>query len=142
MLAIDAPLARAAETVPFMTTHRAVRFVVFDAKVRGAGNGLAVAGRRSWVDAWLKPVLEVLAGVPSVVFGFFALRVLGPDLVKPVFGTAQNTSLLVTGVAIGLLVTPLMASISEDSLRAVPSALREASTGLGARRSTTVVKVV
>ncbi len=91
---------------------------------------------------WLKPVLEVLAGVPSVVFGFFALRVLGPDLVKPVFGTAQNTSLLVTGVAIGLLVTPLMASISEDSLRAVPSALREASTGLGARRSTTVVKVV
>ncbi|MEY4340042.1 MAG: phosphate transporter permease subunit PstC [Actinomycetota bacterium] len=91
---------------------------------------------------WLKPVLEVLAGVPSVVFGFFALRVLGPDLIKPVFGTTQNTSLLVTGVAIGLLVTPLMASISEDALRAVPSALREASTGLGARRSTTVVKVV
>jgi len=91
---------------------------------------------------WLKPVLEVLAGVPSVVFGFFALRVLGPDLIKPVFGTTQNTSLLVTGAAIGLLVTPLMASISEDALRAVPSALRDASTGLGARRSTTVVKVV
>lgn len=91
---------------------------------------------------WLKPVLEVLAGVPSVVFGFFALRVLGPDLIKPLFGTTQNTSLLVTGVAIGLLVTPLMASISEDALRAVPSALREASSGLGARRSTTVVKVV
>lgn len=91
---------------------------------------------------WLKPVLEVLAGVPSVVFGFFALRVLGPDLIKPLFGTTQNTSLLVTGAAIGLLVTPLMASISEDALRAVPSALREASTGLGARRSTTVVKVV
>jgi phosphate transport system permease protein len=91
---------------------------------------------------WLKPVLEVLAGVPSVVFGFFALRVLGPDLIKPLFGTTQNTSLLVTGAAIGLLVTPLMASISEDALRAVPSALRDASTGLGARRSTTVVRVV
>lgn len=91
---------------------------------------------------WLKPILEVLAGVPSVVFGFFALRVLGPDLIQPVFGTPQKTSLLVTGVAIGLLVTPLMASISEDALRAVPSALREASTGLGARRSSTVVKVV
>jgi len=91
---------------------------------------------------WLKPILEVLAGVPSVVFGFFALRVLGPDLIQPLFGTPQKTSLLVTGVAIGLLVTPLMASISEDALRAVPSALREASTGLGARRSTTVVKVV
>jgi len=89
----------------------------------------------------VKPVLEILAGVPSVVFGFFALRVLGPDLIKPLFDTSQNTSLLVTGVAIGILVTPLMASISEDALRAVPASLREASTGLGARRSTTVIKV-
>jgi len=76
------------------------------------------------------------------VFGFFALRVLGPDLIQPLFGTPQKTSLLVTGVAIGILVTPLMASVSEDALRAVPTALREASTGLGARRSATVVKVV
>lgn len=90
----------------------------------------------------LKPVLEVLAGIPSVVFGFFALRVLGPDLIKPLFDTTQNTSLLVTGVAIGVLVTPLMASISEDALRSVPSSLREASTGLGARKSVTVIKVV
>ncbi len=90
----------------------------------------------------LKPILEVLAGVPSVVFGFFALRVLGPDLIQPLFNTSQTTSLLLTGAAIGLLVTPLMASISEDALRAVPSSLREASTGLGARKSTTTVKVV
>ena len=90
----------------------------------------------------VKPVLEILAGVPSVVFGFFALRVLGPDLIQPLFNTSQKTSLLVTGVGIGILVTPLMASISEDALRSVPAALREASTGLGARRSTTVVKVV
>lgn len=91
---------------------------------------------------WLKPVMEILAGVPSVVFGFFALRVLGPDLIQPLFGTPQSTSLLVTGVAIGVLVTPLMASISEDALRSVPSSLREASVGLGARRSTTTIKVV
>lgn len=90
----------------------------------------------------LKPILEILAGVPSVVFGFFALRVLGPDLVQPLFDTTAPTSLLVTGVAIGILVTPLMASISEDALGAVPTALREASFGIGARRSTTVVKVV
>lgn len=90
----------------------------------------------------LKPILEVLAGIPSVVFGFFALRVLGPDLIQPIFDTTQSTSLLVTGVAIGILVTPLMASISEDALRAVPNLLREASTGLGARKSTTVIKVV
>jgi phosphate transport system permease protein len=90
----------------------------------------------------LKPVLEVLAGVPSVVFGFFALRVLGPDLLQPLFDTPQSTGLLVTGVAIGVLVTPLMASVSEDALRSVPTSLREASTGLGARKSSTVVKVV
>lgn len=91
---------------------------------------------------WLKPTLEVLAGIPSVVFGFFALRLLGPDIIQPLFGTPQATSLLVTGVAVGLLVTPLMASVSEDALRAVPRAMREASTGLGARRSTTTIKVV
>jgi phosphate transport system permease protein len=91
---------------------------------------------------WLKPILEILAGIPSVVFGFFALRVLGPDLIEPLFDTPQTTGLLVTGVAIGFLTTPLMASISEDALRAVPGSLREASTGLGARRSTTVIKVV
>ncbi len=90
----------------------------------------------------LKPILEVLAGVPSVVFGFFALRVLGPDLVQPLFDTTAPTSLAVTGLAIGILVTPLMASISEDALGAVPGSLREASYGIGARRSTTVIKVV
>lgn len=94
------------------------------------------------VRRFVKPVLEILAGIPSVVFGFFALRVLGPDLIKPLFNTPQNTSLLVTGAAIGFLVTPLMASVAEDALRSVPSSLREASTGLGARRSATVLKVV
>jgi phosphate transport system permease protein len=90
----------------------------------------------------LKPILEVLAGIPSVVFGFFALRFLGPDLIQPLFGTRTPTNLLVTGVAIGILVTPLMASIAEDSLRSVPAALREASVGIGARKSTTVLKIV
>jgi phosphate transport system permease protein len=91
---------------------------------------------------FLKPVLEVLAGIPSVVFGFFALRVIGPDIIQPLFDTRTPTSLLVTGVAIGVLVTPLMASVAEDALRSVPSALREASYGIGARKSTTVVKIV
>ncbi len=90
----------------------------------------------------LKPMLEVLAGIPSVVFGFFALRVIGPDIIQPLFDTPTPTSLLVTGVAIGILVTPLMASVAEDAMRSVPSALREASFGVGARKSTTVVKIV
>lgn len=97
---------------------------------------------RPGLRRWLKPILEVLAGVPSVVFGFFALRFLGPDVIQPLFDTRTPTGLLVTGVAIGILVTPLMASISEDSLRSVPSALREASYGIGARKSTTVAKIV
>jgi phosphate transport system permease protein len=98
------------------------------------------AGRRA--RRVLKPILEVLAGIPSVVFGFFALRFLGPDLIQPLFGTRTPTNLLVTGVAIGILVTPLMASIAEDSLRSVPAALREASVGIGARKSTTVLRIV
>lgn len=90
----------------------------------------------------LKPILEVLAGIPSVVLGFFALRFLGPDVIQPLFNTSDPKNMLVTGVAIGILVIPLMASISEDSMRAVPDALREASYGMGARRMTTVVRVV
>jgi phosphate transport system permease protein len=90
----------------------------------------------------LKPILEVLAGIPSVVLGFFALRVLGPDLIQPLFNTDDPKNMLVTGVAIGILVVPLMASISEDSMRAVPDALREASFGMGARKISTVVRVV
>ena len=79
----------------------------------------------------LKPILEVLAGIPSVVLGFFAIRVLGPDLLQPLFDTRQSKNLLVTGVAIGILVTPLMASIAEDALRSVPHAFARPVPGSG-----------
>jgi phosphate transport system permease protein len=91
---------------------------------------------------FLKPVLETLASVPSVVMAFFALRVLNPDLVQRVFPTAEHFNLLVAGIAVGLLVTPLVASVAEDALHAVPKALREASFGLGARLRTTSLRVV
>ena len=86
-------------------------------------------------------------GWPGLGFSFNTRAALKPVIAKRLFVTIQlafgaAVLWLVSGVAIGILVTPLMASISEDSLRAVPSSLREASTGLGARRSTTVVKVV
>jgi phosphate transport system permease protein len=90
----------------------------------------------------VKPILEILAGVPSVVLGFFALTFITPELVGRVFATAGPFNYLSAGIAVGFLTTPLMASVTEDALRSVPHELREASYGLGARKRTTVTKVV
>jgi phosphate transport system permease protein len=90
----------------------------------------------------LKPIIEVLAGIPSVVMGYFALAVLAPDLVQRLWGSAPLFTLMAAGIAVGILVTPLVASIAEDAMHAVPSSLREASVGLGARRMTTSLRVV
>lgn len=90
----------------------------------------------------LKPILEILAGIPSVVLGFFAITFISPELVQRLFSGAQVFNMTAAGIAVGILVTPLIASISEDALRAVPAALREASYGVGARKRTTTVKVV
>jgi phosphate transport system permease protein len=89
----------------------------------------------------LKPTLEVLAGIPSVVLGFFAISVISPSIVQRLFG-ADLFNLVAAGIAVGILSIPLVASVSEDALRSVPTALREASYGMGARRITTVTKVV
>jgi phosphate transport system permease protein len=92
---------------------------------------------------FLKPIIETLASVPSVVMGFFALRVISPDLVQRFFGSdVPLFNLMAGGLAVGLLVTPLVASVAEDAMHAVPHALREASFGLGARRRATSLRVV
>ena len=92
---------------------------------------------------FLKPILETLASVPSVVMGFFALRFISPDLVQRLFGSdVPLFNMLAAGIAVGFLVTPLVASVSEDAMHAVPKALREASYGLGAKRRTTSLRVV
>jgi phosphate transport system permease protein len=99
------------------------------------------AGRRA--RRWLKPILETLASVPSVVMGFFALAVISPDLVQKLFGSQVPLfNLLSAGIAVGLLVTPLVASVAEDAMHAVPGSLREAAFGLGARRRSTSVRIV
>jgi phosphate transport system permease protein len=90
----------------------------------------------------VKPILEVLAGIPSVVLGFFALTWISPHVVQALFSEAKAFSLLAAGLGVGILTIPLVASISEDAMRAVPLALREASYGLGARRVTTSLRVV
>jgi phosphate transport system permease protein len=92
---------------------------------------------------FLKPILETLASVPSVVMGFFALRFISPDLVQRLFGSdVPLFNMLAAGIAVGFLVTPLVASVAEDAMHAVPNALREASYGLGAKRRTTSLRIV
>jgi phosphate transport system permease protein len=98
------------------------------------------AGRRT--RKVIKPILEVLAGIPSVVLGFFALTWISPNVVQALNPNAQDFNLLAAGIGVGILTVPLIASISEDAMRAVPLALREASFGLGARRITTSLRVV
>lgn len=90
----------------------------------------------------LKPILEILASIPSVVLGVFALLWISPNIVKNIWTDAGIFNLAAAGIAVGVLVTPLVASIAEDAMRAVPLELREASYGLGARKRTTTLKVV
>ncbi len=90
----------------------------------------------------LKPILEILAGIPSIVLGFFAFRWIAPNVVQNLSDQATLFSLMSAGIGVGILVTPLVASVSEDALRAVPRTLREASYGVGARKVTTTLRVV
>ena len=91
----------------------------------------------------IKPVMEVLAGVPTVVYGYFALTFMTP-LLRSMFGidTVSIYNTASAGLVIGILVIPLVSSMSEDALSAVPRSLREASFGLGATKLETSVKIV
>jgi phosphate transport system permease protein len=97
---------------------------------------------RPGVRKVLKPILEILAGIPSVVLGFFALLWIAPNIVANLGGDGGRGSILAAGIGVGILTIPLVASISEDAMKAVPDALREASAGMGARKVTTTLRVV
>jgi phosphate transport system permease protein len=97
---------------------------------------------RPRVRAAVKPALEVLAGIPTVVYGYFALTVITPflhDHVSERFGTFNA---LGAGIAVGIMILPIVASLSEDALRAVPRSLRDAAFALGGTRFDVSVKVV
>jgi len=81
----------------------------------------------------LKPLLEILAGVPTVVYGYFALTFVTP-LLRSVFPETQVFNALSAGLVMGIMIIPLVSSLSEDALNAVPNALREAAYGLGATK--------
>lgn len=97
------------------------------------------AGER--LRRWLKPILEVLAGVPTVVYGYFALTFITPILQR-IFPQTQVFNALSAGLAMGFMILPLVASISEDAFSAVPIALREAAYSLGATRLEVSTQVV
>ena len=90
----------------------------------------------------LKPILETLAGIPSVVIGFFAFIVINPVIVQDIFGATNTFTMMAAGIGVGILTVPLIASVSEDAMFAVPRALREAAYGIGARRATVTMRVV
>lgn len=89
----------------------------------------------------LKPMLEVLAGIPTVVYGYFALLFITPIL-RDLFPETQIFNAASASIAMGFMILPLMASVSEDALSAVPRSLREASYALGATKFETAVQVV
>ena len=89
----------------------------------------------------IKPLLEILAAVPTVVYGFFALMVVTPFLQKLIPEMAGFNSLS-AGIVMGIMIIPFISSLSEDALSAVPKSLREASYGMGATRLQTSFKVM
>ena len=91
----------------------------------------------------LKPILEILAGIPTVVYGYFALTFMTP-LLRGIFGedNVQIYNTLSAGLVMGIMILPLVSSMSEDALSAVPHSLREAAYGLGATRLETAVMIV
>jgi phosphate transport system permease protein len=95
------------------------------------------------VRRFVKPVLEVLVGVPTIVFGYFALTFVTPTLLQDVLHlNVQVFNALAAGLVMGFMIVPTIASISEDSMRAVPQGLREGAYGLGATRRQVATRVV
>jgi phosphate transport system permease protein len=91
----------------------------------------------------VKPILEVLAGIPSVVLGFFALNFVAPGLLRGLLGLEVGTfSVLAAGIVLGIFIIPTIASLSEDAMSSVPDALRQGSAALGANKMATTLKVV
>lgn len=101
------------------------------------------AGAR--IRAWAKPIMEILAGVPTVVYGFFAALVVAPFIrdTGEAFGLqVSSESALAAGLVMGVMIIPFVSSLSDDVINAVPQAMRDGSYGLGATRSETIINVV
>ncbi|MEO5621070.1 MAG: phosphate ABC transporter permease subunit PstC, partial [Cypionkella sp.] len=96
--------------------------------------------------SWVKPAIEVLAGIPTIVYGLFALVTVGPLLrdyfAQPLGLGTSSSSVLTAGLVMGIMVIPFVSSLSDDIINAVPQSLRDGSLGLGATPSETIKQVV
>ena len=90
----------------------------------------------------IKPVLEILVGVPTVVFGYFALTFVTPEILQALGIGVLGFNALAAGLVMGIMIVPTIASISEDAMRAVPQGLREGAFGLGSTRRQVATRVV
>jgi phosphate transport system permease protein len=86
--------------------------------------------------------MELLAGIPTIVFGYFALTFLTPEIMQRIFPGTEVFNILAASVAVGIMVIPLVASLSEDALSAVPRALREGAYGMGATKMEVATQIV
>ena len=89
----------------------------------------------------IKPVLELLVGVPTVVFGYFALMLVTP-LLQQIYPDLTTFNMLGPGIVMGIMIVPYIASVSEDAMRAVPMAMREGAYAMGATRFQTAIRVI
>lgn len=99
---------------------------------------------RPRVRKFIKPIIELLAGVPTIVFGFFALTFVNPELVKRLwpFGDVGAFSGVGAGLVTGIMIVPIVASLSEDAMSAVPDSLRQGALALGSSKRQVCLKVV
>ncbi|WP_101340969.1 phosphate ABC transporter permease subunit PstC [Cereibacter azotoformans] len=102
------------------------------------------AGARA--RSWAKPAIEILAGIPTIVYGLFALVTVGPALrdwfAQPLGLGASSSSVMTAGLVMGIMLIPFISSLSDDIINAVPQSLRDGSYGLGATHSETVKQVI
>ncbi|WP_047980315.1 phosphate ABC transporter permease subunit PstC [Ornithinibacillus contaminans] len=89
----------------------------------------------------LKPMLEILAGIPTIVYGFFAFTFVTP-LIRSIWPEVEATNILSPGIVMGIMIIPMIASLSEDAMTSVPNAMREGALGLGSTKLETTFKVV
>lgn len=94
-----------------------------------------------WLRKILKPILEILAGIPTIVYGYFALTLITP-LVRMLLPETDVFNALSASIAVGIMIIPMISSLSEDALRAVPDSIREAAFALGSTRLEVALRVV
>lgn len=121
----------------FIGTMQIILFSAFIALPLGLASAIYISEyATSKARAFLKPILELLAGIPSIVYGFFAYNMINPLVADGPY------SALGASIAVGIMITPLVASLSEDALRAVPRAMKEAAYGLGSTKFETITKIL